>query len=116
MDLIPDCADAEDYDKWYERAQHDDRVTFPLESLPLEIKALFKRGKDGKQWAAAQVFYICNCLVWVPDPNYSKSNNLWRQMECGLVHAAVTGYDYSHHPGTRQSHRYKCKCCVRMPS
>ncbi len=28
-----------------------------------------------------------------------------------MVHAAVSGFDYSNHEGTGSAHRYKCKAC-----
>jgi hypothetical protein len=111
MDLVPDSPDAEDDQTLRERANYDERITFPLESLPMEIRALLKKGKDGKQWAVAQVFYRCNRKVWVPAADYSKQNKNWDHLECGLVHSAVSGYDYSHH-ATGKSNRYKCKACT----
>ena len=112
MDMIPDCTTAEDGDTLWARAEYDDRITFPVSSLPMEVKRYFAKDSKGIQWAVAQVFYRCNCLVDVQDENYSKANKVWHQYECGLVHAAVSGFDYTNHKGTGSVHRYKCKACT----
>ena len=80
IDLIPDCPTAEDDKTLWARAEYDDRVTFPAYALPMDIKKYFMVGTDGAQWAVAQVFYRCNCMVHVEDENYSKKNKLWHKL------------------------------------
>ena len=38
---------------------------------------------------------------------------MWHTPECGLVHAAISGFDYNQHEETKQVHRYKCKDCTQ---
>jgi hypothetical protein len=123
MDKIPDSPDAEDYDTLYMRAQYDERITFPVDNLPTELRKHFTKGKGGSQYAVALVYYRCNCMVDVPAPGYGeqvenadgtwgRKNKEWLKLECGLVHAAVTGFEYSCHSGSGAKHRYKCKSCA----
>ena len=54
-------------------------------------------------------------MVWVEDADYcKKTNRLWHHLECGLVHAAVSGFDYNEHKKTKKVHRYKCRGCTQL--
>jgi hypothetical protein len=56
MDEIPDSPEAEDYQSLYLRAQYDERITFPVDNLPTELKMHFAKNKGGSQYAVALVY------------------------------------------------------------
>ncbi|CAE7604136.1 unnamed protein product [Symbiodinium sp. CCMP2592] len=93
------------------RAEYDHRVTLPIDSLPLDLKAFFS-GKH--KWAVAFQYYCCTGGAWVKAPDFVDKPNRrhWIHMECGMVLPALSGFDYTRVGSSKHSkNRYACTLC-----
>ncbi|CAE7036107.1 unnamed protein product [Symbiodinium sp. CCMP2592] len=93
------------------RAEYDHRVTLPIDSLPLDLKAFFS-GKH--KWAVAFQYYRCTGGAWVKAPDFVDRPNRrhWIHMECGMVLPALSGFDYTRVGSSKRSkNRYACTLC-----
>ncbi|CAE7365440.1 unnamed protein product [Symbiodinium sp. CCMP2592] len=100
LEDLPDAPVVDSKERLRLRAEYDHRVTLPIDSLPLDLKA-FLSGKH--KWAA-----------WVKAPDFVDKPNRrhWIHMECGMVLPALSGFDYTRVGSSKRSkNRYACTLC-----
>ena len=71
------------------RTMFDERLTFPIDALPMELKQYLTTG--GLKWAIADVFYRCTGEIWVmdnPQGTTKKERSLGKYIPCGMVLSA----------------------------
>ena len=54
------------------RAEYDQRVTLPIDALPIDVKTFFS-GKH--KWALAFQYYRCTGGVWIKAPDFENKPN-----------------------------------------
>ena len=132
---LPVNPEADDRDQLLWRTTFDERLTFPIDALPMEVQQFFLTSKPDqsspparsteeppkkrvtlgmpetaasgadRRWAIGLQFYRCPGKVWVDQKKD------W--MECGLVLSALSQWTYTHHSKNRKGgrHRWACKHC-----
>ena len=76
---LPVVAGHDDAQTLQWRCTFDERLTFPIDALPIDIQEFFKVG--GHKWAVAEQYWRCNSTIWwteskaarpIPDASGSK--------------------------------------------
>jgi hypothetical protein len=81
--------DTKDQLQW--RCMFDERLSFPIDALPIDIQSFFTAG--GKKWAVAEQYWRCNSTIWWtqgPPPDASGSSG---GVQVTLLKEADTTHD-----------------------
>ena len=95
------------------RTMFDERLTFPIDALPMEIKEYLQCGS--MRWAIADVFYRCTGQVWVyenPNAETKAGKKAGEYISCGMVLAARSQWKY-YQKSTKKNgkHQWQCLYC-----
>ena len=103
---LPIIAGHDDKEQMRWRATFDERLTFPIDALPMTVLEFLDAGQG--KWAIADCFYRCTGRVGryaaasgadtsdnSAPPVYIEGKAVWTETECGLVMSAESQWDHT---------------------
>jgi hypothetical protein len=69
---LPVVAGRDDAQTLQWRCTFDERLTFPIDALPMELQEFFKLG--GHKWAVAEQYWRCNSTIWWTESKKDQPN------------------------------------------
>ena len=133
---LPIIAGHDSNDEMQWRTTFDERLTFPIDALPFELRKFLTAdtvadlpaskaaasGAEGsrvhikltpapaRKWGVAYKYYRCPGRMWVAKAANGETIN--KYVECGLVLRACSQWTHTVHTGGKKKHRWTCKQCL----
>ena len=119
LDSTPKAEGADDKDTMWNRAEHDERFTVPIDALLAatngRLEGYFKDSKHGKRTGVAECYYRCGMYFWLTTAPKEKNVRAHQiqigPFECGQMLSAQLGWNHRHKTtGTTRNSWFCCYC------